>query len=58
MLVRVMDGTLKPRDKILLMATGAVYMCEQVGVFTPQARSRATSSRPARSASSSPASRS
>src|SRR5438874_7607717 len=33
-LVRVMDGTLKPRDKILLMAAGATYTCEQVGVFT------------------------
>ena len=35
MLVRVMQGTLKPRDKILLMASGASYICEQVGVFTP-----------------------
>src|SRR6185437_6404965 len=33
MLVRVMEGTLKPRDKIRLMVTGAVYNCEQVGVF-------------------------
>src|SRR5512143_2499092 len=32
MLVRVMEGKLKPRDKIQLMATGAVYGCEQVGV--------------------------
>jgi len=37
MLVRVMQGTLKPRDKIQLMATGGVYGCEQVGVFTPKA---------------------
>lgn len=36
MLVRVMDGTLKPKDKIRLMATGAQYLCEQVGVFTPK----------------------
>ena len=36
MLVRVMDGTLKPKDKIRLMATGAEYLCEQVGVFTPK----------------------
>ena len=40
MLVRVMDGTLKPRDKIQLMATGATYNCEQVGVFTPKAVAR------------------
>jgi GTP-binding protein LepA len=40
MLVRVMDGTLKPKDKIQLMATGATYNCEQVGVFTPKAVSR------------------
>ena len=36
MLVRVMQGTLKPRDKILLMAAAATYNCEQVGVFTPK----------------------
>ena len=40
MLVRVMDGTLKPKDKILLMATGATYNCEQVGVFTPKSVAR------------------
>jgi GTP-binding protein LepA len=36
MLVRVMGGSLRARDKILLMATGASYGCEQVGVFTPK----------------------
>jgi GTP-binding protein LepA len=40
MLVRVMQGTLKPRDRILLMASGAAYMCEQVGVFTPRSVAR------------------
>ncbi|MCC6194722.1 MAG: elongation factor 4 [Burkholderiales bacterium] len=40
MLVRVMDGTLRARDKIELMATGATYACEQVGVFTPKAVAR------------------
>jgi GTP-binding protein LepA len=40
MLVRVMNGTLRPRDKILLMATGETYGCEQVGVFTPKAVAR------------------
>jgi GTP-binding protein LepA len=39
-LVRVMQGTLKPRDRILLMATGATYQCEQVGVFTPRSALR------------------
>jgi GTP-binding protein LepA len=42
MLVRVMDGTLKAKDKLLLMATGASYGCEQVGVFTPKAVARPT----------------
>ena len=40
MLVRVMEGTLKPKDKIQLMATGATYLCEQVGVFTPKSQAR------------------
>jgi GTP-binding protein LepA len=40
MLVRVLDGVLKPRDKILLMASKAVHLCEQVGVFTPKSKNR------------------
>ena len=36
MLVRVVEGVLKPKDKIRLMATGAVHLCEEVGVFTPK----------------------
>jgi GTP-binding protein LepA len=40
MLVRVMQGTLKPKDRILLMASGATYGCEQVGVFTPKGVAR------------------
>jgi len=36
MLLRVMDGTLKPKDRIKLMATGALHLVEQVGVFTPK----------------------
>ncbi|WP_292913916.1 translation elongation factor 4 [Nitrosomonas sp.] len=39
-LVRVMDGTLKPGDKILLMASNAVQLCEQVGVFMPKSVNR------------------
>ena len=40
MLVRVMQGTLRPKDRILLMASGATYGCEQVGVFTPKGVAR------------------
>ena len=40
MLVWVLDGVLKPRDKILLMASKAVHLCEQVGVFTPKSKNR------------------
>jgi GTP-binding protein LepA len=40
MLVRVMNGTLKPKDKILLMVQGSTYNCEQVGVFTPKSVAR------------------
>jgi len=36
MLVRVVDGVLRPKDKIRLMASGAQHLCEQVGVFTPK----------------------
>ncbi len=36
MLVRVVDGELKLRDRIQLMATGAQFACEQLGVFTPK----------------------
>jgi len=40
MLVRVVDGALKPKERILLMSTQAQYGCEQVGVFTPKSRQR------------------
>ena len=40
MLVRVMDGVLKPKDKLFFMATGAQQLCEQVGVFAPKSESR------------------
>ena len=39
-LVRVMDGTIKPGDQILLMASKAVQLCEQVGVFVPKSVNR------------------
>ena len=40
MLVRVVDGVLRPKDKILFMSTQAQHLCEQVGVFTPKSESR------------------
>ncbi|NBS66589.1 MAG: elongation factor 4 [Betaproteobacteria bacterium] len=40
MLVRVVNGVLRPKDRIRLMATGMSYPCEQVGVFTPKSVSR------------------
>lgn len=39
-LVRVVDGVLKPGEKIMLMATRATQLCEQVGVFLPKAENR------------------
>ena len=40
MLVRVINGTLKPKEKILLMASGTQHLTESVGVFTPKSVSR------------------
>ncbi|HRO36480.1 translation elongation factor 4, partial [Thauera sp.] len=40
MLVRVVDGELKPKDRILLMSNGLQYPCDQVGVFTPRSVGR------------------
>ena len=40
MLVRVVDGVLRPKDRILLMAADSQYPCEQVGVFTPKSQAR------------------
>ncbi len=38
MLVRIVNGTLRPKDKIKLMATGAQFPVEHIGVFTPKSR--------------------
>ena len=38
MLVRVMNGSFKPRDKIIFMSTGTGYIVEHVGVFTPKSK--------------------
>ncbi|MEO5677525.1 MAG: translation elongation factor 4, partial [Usitatibacter sp.] len=40
MLVRVVDGVVAPKDRIKLMATGALHLVEQVGVFTPKSVGR------------------
>jgi GTP-binding protein LepA len=40
MLVRVVEGTLRPKERILLMSTDASYLCDQVGVFTPKANQK------------------
>ncbi len=40
MLVRIVNGVLRPKDKIRLMASGATHLCEQVGVFTPKSVQR------------------
>src|ERR1700737_4458073 len=39
MLVRVMNGTLKPKEKILLMASDSTQLVESVGVFSPRSQS-------------------
>ncbi|MEX0637365.1 MAG: translation elongation factor 4, partial [Burkholderiales bacterium] len=41
MLVRMMQGTLRPKDRLLLMSTDVQHLCEQVGVFTPKSQPRA-----------------
>ncbi|KAF1018093.1 MAG: translation elongation factor 4 [Burkholderia sp.] len=38
MLVRIVNGTLRPKEKIKLMASGAQYSVEHIGVFTPKSR--------------------
>jgi GTP-binding protein LepA len=39
MLVRVINGTLKPKEKILLMASESQQLVESVGVFSPKSLS-------------------
>jgi len=40
MLVRVVNGVLKPKDKITLMANGSTHVVEHVGVFSPKSVDR------------------
>ncbi len=42
MLVRVVNGRLAQRDRVLLMATGTVHPVEQLGVFTPKSLQKDT----------------
>ncbi len=35
-LIRVVNGSIKPKDKIHVMSTGRVYQAEKVGVFNPK----------------------
>jgi GTP-binding protein LepA len=35
-LIRVVNGSIRPRDKMRIMSTGRVYQVEKVGVFTPK----------------------
>jgi GTP-binding protein LepA len=39
-LVRVFDGCLKPKQKIVSMSTGRTYQVEKLGVFTPKRAER------------------
>ncbi|MDR2164739.1 MAG: translation elongation factor 4 [Zoogloeaceae bacterium] len=40
MLVRVVDGILRPGDRFLFMSNAKQHLCEQVGVFTPKSVQR------------------
>jgi len=40
MLLRIVNGTIKPKDKILFMANGAQHLAEHVGVFAPKSEAR------------------
>lgn len=37
MLIRMINGTIRPKDKLLFMATGSTHLCERIGKFTPRA---------------------
>ncbi len=39
-LVRIVNGTLRPRQKILVMSTGRSYQVDKVGIFTPKSTER------------------
>jgi GTP-binding protein LepA len=37
-LVRIVNGTISPKEKIRMLSTGNIYQVEKVGVFTPKRR--------------------
>ena len=39
-LVRVMDGAIRPKDKITVMSTGRSYQVDKVGIFNPKREGR------------------
>jgi GTP-binding protein LepA len=39
-LIRVVNGTIKPKDKMRIMSSGRVFQVEKVGVFTPKQMDR------------------
>ncbi len=39
-LVRVINGTIRPKEKIIMMSTGRNFLVEKVGVFTPKMADR------------------
>jgi GTP-binding protein LepA len=39
-LIRVFNGRIKPKDKMLIMSTGRTFQVEKVGVFTPKRETR------------------
>lgn len=39
-LIRVVNGRIKPKDKMLIMSTGRTFQVEKVGVFTPKREER------------------
>ncbi|PMC18641.1 elongation factor 4 [Oligella urethralis] len=40
MLVRIVNGVLKPKDRMRFISTNQTHLCEQVGVFTPKSEQR------------------
>ena len=39
-LIRVVNGSIKPKDKMHVMSTGRTYQVEKVGVFTPKRKDK------------------
>ena len=41
-LIRVMNGEVRPRDKIQILSTGRIHQVDNVGIFTPKKQNRAS----------------